>query len=109
MCAWGLSRYPTDKAFGEYAKQIIGESERSLYKLTVNCSPDCSVIVDSKVMPFGETPSGVVYLDAGAHQLQAGWSYNRHKNADITAVAAQAGKLSFEAPPVEKMRDNAGW
>jgi len=108
LCAWGLSRYPTDKAFGEYAKQIIAESERSLYKLTVNCSPDCSVIVDSKVMPFGETPSGVVYLDAGAHTLQAGWSYNRHKNADITAVAAQAGKLSFEAPPVEKIRDNAG-
>jgi hypothetical protein len=47
-------------------------------------------------------------LDPGPHQLQAGWSYNRHKNADVTAVAAQAGKLSFEAPPVEKMRDTSG-
>jgi hypothetical protein len=107
LCAWGLVRYPNDKAFSEYAKQLIGESERSLYKLTVNCSPDCTVIVDSKVLPFGETASGVVYLDPGQHQLQAGWSYNRHKNADVNAVAAQAGKLSFEAPPVEKMQAEA--
>jgi hypothetical protein len=103
LSAWGLVRYPNDKAFGEYAKQLIGESERSLYKLTVNCSPDCTVIVDSKVLPFGETAAGVVYLDPGQHTLQAGWSYNRHKNADVNAVAAQAGKLTFEAPPVEKM------
>jgi hypothetical protein len=103
LSAWGLVRYPNDKGFGDYAKQLIGESERSLYKLTVNCSPDCTVIVDSKVLPFGETAAGVVYLDPGPHQLQAGWSYNRHKNADVNAVAAQAGKLTFEAPPVEKM------
>jgi hypothetical protein len=108
LSAWGLGRYPTDKAFGEYAKQIISESERSLYKLTVNCQPDCSVIVDNKVLPFGETASGIVYLDPGQHQLQAGWSYNRHKNADVNAVAAQAGKLTFEAPPVEKMRSDPG-
>jgi hypothetical protein len=108
LSAWGLSRYPTDKAFGEYAKQLIGESERSLYKITVDCSPDCSIIVDRKVLPFGETALGVVYLDPGQHQLQAGWSYNRHKNADVNAVAAQAGKLSFEAPPVEKMAGSSG-
>src|SRR5450432_612322 len=108
LSAWGLGRYPADKAFGDYAKQIITESERSLYKLTVNCSPDCTVIVDSKVLPFGETPSGIVYLDPGPHQLQAGWSYNRHKNADVTAVMAQAGKLTFEAPAVEKIRDTPG-
>jgi hypothetical protein len=105
LSAWGLSRYPSEKAFGEYAKQLISESERSLYKLTVNCSPGCTVIVDSKVLPFGETEAGVIYLDPGQHTLQAGWSYNRHKNADVNAVAAQAGKLSFEAPPVEKMKD----
>jgi hypothetical protein len=103
LSAWGLVRYPNEKGFSDYAKGLIGESERSLYKLTVNCSPDCTVIVDSKVLPFGETAAGVVYLDPGPHQLQAGWSYNRHKNADVNAVAAQAGKLTFEAPPVEKM------
>jgi hypothetical protein len=108
LSAWGLNRYPNEKAFVDYAKQIIGESERSLYKLTVNCSPDCTIILDSKVLPFGEAASSVVYIDPGQHQLVAGWSYNRHKNADINAAAAQAGKLNFEAPPVEKAQAGPG-
>src|SRR5262245_19134275 len=57
LSAWGLSRYPNEKAFGDYARQLLAESEKSLYKLTVSCSPDCTIILDSKVAPFGETSS----------------------------------------------------
>jgi hypothetical protein len=102
LAALALSRYPTDKGIGDYARQVLSESERLLYRVAVACSPDCTLIVDNKVMPFPESANAVVYLDPGAHALIAGWSNNRHKNADVTATAGGGSRLSFVAPPIEK-------
>jgi hypothetical protein len=102
LSALALSRYPADKPLGDYARQVLSESERLLYRVAVACSPDCTIIVDNKVMPFPESANSVVYLDPGPHALIAGWSNNRHKNADVTAIAGGANRLSFVAPPLEK-------
>jgi hypothetical protein len=102
LAALALSRYPTDKAVADYARQVLGELEKSLYKLSVTCLPDCALIVDNKVMPFTESANATVYLDPGPHVVAAGWSNNRHKNADINAYAGGANKISFNAPPLEK-------
>jgi hypothetical protein len=102
LAALALSRYPTDKGLGEYAKQLLSESERLLYRVAIACSPDCTLIVDNKVMPFPESANAVVYLDPGPHALVAGWSNNRHKNSDVTAIAGGSNRLSFVAPPIEK-------
>jgi hypothetical protein len=102
LAALALSRYPNDKTFGDYARQVLSESERLLYRVAITCSPDCTVIVDSKVMPFPESANAVVYLDPGAHALIAGWSNNRHKSTEVTAIAGGGNKLSFVAPPLEK-------
>src|SRR5947209_6620232 len=55
LAALALSRYPSDKAVGDYARQILSESERLLFRLAVTCSPECAIVVDNKVMPFPET------------------------------------------------------
>jgi hypothetical protein len=102
LAALALSRYPNDKTFGDYARQVLSEFERLLYRVAITCSPDCTVIVDSKVMPFPESANAVVYLDPGPHALIAGWSNNRHKSTEVTAIAGGGSKLSFVAPPLEK-------
>ncbi|HKQ69020.1 MAG TPA: hypothetical protein VJT73_06765, partial [Polyangiaceae bacterium] len=102
LSALGLARYPNDKSFGEYARQVLAESERGLHKVSIGCSPECTLIVDNKVMPFGETSNAVVYVEPGAHAVVAGWSNNRHKNADVAAVAAGTSKIAFTAPAIEK-------
>lgn len=102
IAALALSRYPTDKSIGDYARQVLSESERLLYRVAVACSPDCTLIVDNKVMPFPESANAVVYLDPGPHAIIAGWSNNRHKNAEVTAIAGAGARLSFAAPPIEK-------
>lgn len=101
LAALALSRYPNDKSIGDYARQILSESDRVLYRVAVSCTPECGLVVDNKVMPFPETASAVIYLDAGTHVVAATWANNRHRNADITAVAGSSTKLSF-APPIEK-------
>src|SRR5216683_7492913 len=35
LSAWGLARYPNEKAFADYARQLIGESEKSMHKTTL--------------------------------------------------------------------------
>jgi hypothetical protein len=107
LAALALTRYPLEKALGEYAHQVLSESERLLYRVAVACSPDCTLIVDNKVMPFPESANSVVYLDAGAHAVIAGWSNNRHKNVDVAAIAGGNSRLSFVAPTIEKSAASA--
>jgi len=102
LAALALARYPADKAIGDYAHQVLTESERQLHRLNVACSPECSLVVDSKVMPFPDSTSAVIYLDPGAHAVSASWSGNRHKSSDVTAVAGTSTKISFAAPSLDK-------
>jgi hypothetical protein len=95
--AWGGSRYPNDKSFNDYAKQVLADADKTLHRVAISCQPDCSVIVDNKVMPFPESASVTVYLEPGPHAIVAGWPNNRHRNADVNAVPAGTSKLVFNA------------
>ena len=100
--AWGLSRYPNDKTFGDYAHQVLTEADKTLHRVAISCQPDCNVIVDNKVMPFPEGPSATVYLEPGPHAIVAGWPNNRHRNSDVNAVPAGTSKLVFNAASADK-------
>ncbi len=102
LAALALSRHPSEKTLVDYARQVLAESEKSLHRVGVACSPECTLVVDNRVMPFPESATAQVYVDPGPHVVIAGWSNNRHKNADVTAVAGGASRLSFTAPPIEK-------
>src|SRR4051794_39276454 len=65
LSAAGLVRYPADKALGDIAHQVIAEGDKALYKLAVACSPECTLVVDNKVVPFPESTTAVIYLDPG--------------------------------------------
>jgi hypothetical protein len=98
LAAWGLSRYPGDKELGEFAPKIIADAERGLYKLSITCVPECALVVDDKVAPFGEMASATLYLDPGSHTLVAGWPNDRRTNSTVDASAGGSGTVSFSAP-----------
>lgn len=98
LASWALSRYPGDKELADYAPKIIADAEKGLYKLTVGCSPDCALVVDEKVAPFGETSAATLYLEPGTHTLVAGWPNDRRTNSSVDAVAGGLGTVSFSAP-----------
>ena len=105
--AWGISRYPNDKTFGDYARQVLVDADKTLHKVVIGCTPDCTIVVDNKVMPFPETPTATLYLDPGQHAIVAGWPNNRHRNADVNAVSGGTSKLTFNAATVEKTANDA--
>jgi hypothetical protein len=100
--AWGVARHPNDKTFNDYAKPVLADADKTLHKVSIQCQPDCTVVVDNKVMPFPESASATVYLDPGAHAIVATWSNNRHRNADVAAVAGGNSKLVFNAASPDK-------
>jgi hypothetical protein len=100
--AWGTTRYPSDKPFGDYARQVLAEADKTLHRVAITCQPDCTVIVDNKVMPFPESANSTVYLEPGSHAIVAGWSNNRHRNADVNAVPGGTSKLVFNAASADK-------
>src|SRR5689334_21944357 len=103
--AWGTVRYPSDKTFGDYARQVLTEADKTLHRAAISCQPDCTVIVDNKVMPFPESASSTVYLDPGPHSIVAGWPNNRHRNSDVNAVPGGNSKLVFNAASADKTPD----
>jgi hypothetical protein len=103
--AWGGARYPDDKPFNDYARQIFTEADKTLHRVAIVCQPDCTVVVDNKVMPFPESASVTVYLDPGLHAIVAGWPNNRHRNADVNAVPGGTSKLVFNAASADKPTD----
>jgi hypothetical protein len=105
--AWGGVRHPTDKPFNDYARQILTEADKTLHRVSISCQPDCTVVVDNKVMPFPESANVTVYLDPGSHAIVAGWPNNRHRNADVSAVPGGTTKLVFNAASADKSADPA--
>jgi hypothetical protein len=105
--AWGASRYPNEKAFNDYARQVLTDADKTLHRVAISCQPDCNVIVDNKVMPFPESPSVTVYLEPGPHAIVAGWSNNRHRNSDVNAVPGGTSKLVFNAASSDKTPTDA--
>ena len=102
LAAWGTARYPGDKPFGDYARQVIAEADKTLHRIAISCQPDCTVIVDNKVMPFPESPGATVYVEPGPHAVVAGWPNNRHRNSDVNAVPGGNSKLVFNAASADK-------
>jgi hypothetical protein len=100
--AWGVARHPNDKTFNDYAKPLLADADKTLHKVSIGCQPDCTVVVDNKVMPFPESANATVYLDPGPHAIVATWSNNRHRNADVAAVAGGNSKLVFNAASPDK-------
>jgi hypothetical protein len=100
--AWGLARYPADKVFADAAHPVLAEADKTLHKAAISCQPDCTVVVDNKVMPFPEGANAVVYLDPGPHAVAVGWPNNRHRNSDIVAVPGGTSKLVFNSASSDK-------
>jgi hypothetical protein len=98
LSAAALARYPADKALGDAARQVIGDAEKALHKVSVTCSPECTLVVDNKLVPFPESTNAVIYLDPGPHTVVAGWPGDRHVSRDIAATAAAGTRLSLVAP-----------
>ncbi len=105
LAASGLSRYPHDKNLAAYSGRVLPEADRSLHRLVVKCAPECTVVLDGKLVPVAVSAIVTVYLDLGAHSAVAGWSGDRHVTQSVAAKAGGVTELSLVAPPLAPIPD----
>ena len=107
LAAWALSRYPGDAELAESAPKLLADADKALFKVNVSCAPGCTLVVDDKVAPFGETPAATLYLEPGSHSVVASWPNDRNTRAAIEATAGGTNSVSFSAPAAPAVSSTA--
>ena len=98
LAGLALQRYPDDQATAAVAQQTLTAVQTKLHRLTVKCTPTCTLGVDGHVAPWAETDHAVIYLDPGEHTIDAGWSQDRSRSSQLLARAGASTEMVFDAP-----------
>ena len=96
-----LALYPDDAETVRLAQTVIKESAPQLYKVTIECEPACTALVDGRLVRDDAATRQVIYTPAGDHTVVAGWGKARNASKSVDGKAGGSTVLSFEAPPVE--------
>jgi hypothetical protein len=100
LAASALARYPDDEPTVTFAKQVLAKVPDRLHRLTIRCNEACTLLVDRKVAPWGESTEAVIYVEPGEHEVAAGWSQGRTKTLSVDAEKGGQTEMTFEAPPL---------
>ena len=107
LAAIAQQRYASDAPTAQLAKETLDEAAPALAELEVECSPECAITVDGRVVSQSDALKHRIFLEAGAHDL--GFSF---KTGVVTrhVEAKRGGKdvLSFDAPPPPKLEPVVG-
>lgn len=96
----GRSRYPEDKGLTDLANRIVPEANGRLQRIVVRCSPECTLVVDDRLVPVPIATENTLYVDPGSHTLVAGWSGDRHVTRSVSASVGGTAEFSLTAPAV---------
>jgi hypothetical protein len=100
LAAAAMSRYADNKETVALARQMLSQVRAKLHKVDVTCEPACTLVVDGRVTPWGESETATVFLEPGEHKLAAGWSAGRTESSTVSARATGASETAFKAPPL---------
>lgn len=98
LAAIAQQRYPGDPPTAQMAKETLAETGPALHEYLVDCSVDCAIAADGRVVSQSDAQKHRIFLEPGPHEL--GVSFKQGgvaKHVD----AKRAGKetLTFEPPP----------
>ena len=103
LAAIAQARYPDDAASMQYAKETLDAAAPQLHEYAVDCSVDCAIAADGRVVSQSDAQHHRIFLEPGPHEL--GVSFGEGRGAARKIEAKKGGKesLSFEAPPAAKV------
>jgi hypothetical protein len=99
LCVRAQALYPDDLETVRLAQSVLRDASPKLQKVTVACSPACSVILDDKLVRDDTATIQVFFAHPGTHTVVAGWGPDRADARTLEAKEGSATVLRFEAPP----------
>jgi hypothetical protein len=91
-------KYPKDAPTGVIVRETLSESQSKLDRVTLACSPECSVAADGRAISLADAAQTIFFLEPGSHDLVVSWSSDRTKIQKIVARAGGHDELTLEAP-----------
>lgn len=102
LCVIALSMYADDAETAQLARRVLDERGPQLHKVTVECEPACSVLLDGRLVRDDASTRQVIFTPEGVHTLVAGWPGKRSLSKEVEGKGGGATVLSFEAPVAKK-------
>jgi hypothetical protein len=93
-------RYPDDAQTLQVAKHTLAEAAPKLFRLTVNCTPECGVAADNHVVSLEDATRFSFFLQPGPHDVVVSWPGDRSKQLNVLAREGQTMERSLTAPPM---------
>lgn len=93
------SRYPDDPLTGQIAQRVLEETRGSLARYAIVCEPACALAVDGRAAEMGREAHHVVYVEPGAHAIEARFDDGRSVRREATVEAGASADLSLAPPP----------
>jgi len=93
-------RYPKDAPTSVVVRETLAESTSKLHKVTLSCSPECSVASDGRAISLTDAAQTIFFLEPGNHDLVVSWSNDRTKVQKFSARAGGHDEMAMEAPPL---------
>jgi hypothetical protein len=101
-------RYPDDAPTLQLAKQTLAEAAPKLFKLTIQCQPECGVAADNHAVSLEDEKTFSVFLQPGRHNVVVSWPGDRSKQLDVLAKEGGELERSFTAPPMPVASSGGG-
>lgn len=93
-------RYADDAPTQQVAKETVTEAGPKLFKLTIQCDPECGVASDNHAMSLEDVKRFSFYLNPGRHNVVVSWPGDRSRQLDVDANEGGSLERSFTAPPM---------
>ncbi|MCU0693817.1 MAG: tetratricopeptide repeat protein [Polyangiaceae bacterium] len=97
LCVRAQALYPDDPQTVQLAQSVLRDTSPKLQKVTVQCAPACSVILDDKLVRDDAATMQVFFAHPGNHTVVAGWGPNRADARTLEAKEGSATVLRFDA------------
>jgi hypothetical protein len=95
-----LQRYPDDKKSKDLANATLDEAKKKLARIEVHCRPKaCGIVVDGAAATSEVTPTHVIYLEPGKHEVSASFGTDRAAPKVTQVKASDQLSFTFDAPP----------
>jgi hypothetical protein len=100
LAAIAQQRYPEDASTKQLAKETLEAAAPQLHEYAIDCSVECAVAADGRVVSQSDALHHRIFLDPGSHDLGISFSQGRAAAKKIEATRGGKDTLAFEAPPL---------
>jgi len=94
-----LTQYPDDLASSRLANDVLGEARLKLGRVSIACSPPCTVTIGGRATSLSAARAHVVFVAPGPQRIIATFEGDQAVAREVTLAAGDDVALSVAGPP----------